>query len=240
MLVFPAIDLREGVCVRLVQGRFDAATDYGDPFMQLRAFADAGAAWVHIVDLDGARLGRPVQGALIARLVGETSLSVQCGGGVRTRADVKALLDAGVTRVVVGSVAVRAPAEARAWITEFGAERVCVALDVRARGEDYCVAVDGWAGEGGRTLPQALAEYQPGLIRYALVTDIARDGALAGPNLELMRQTRAARPDIQLQASGGVTDLSDLMALKKSGVGAVIVGRALFEQRFTLEDALAI
>lgn len=240
MLILPAIDLREGACVRLLQGRFDSVTDYGDPFAQLRRFADAGATGVHIVDLDGARLGRVVQRGLIARLSAHTGLKVQCGGGVRAREDVEALLQAGVARVVIGSVAVRDPAEARAWVEEFGAERICIALDVRARNGGYAVAADGWAGEGGRTLTQALAEFPLGIISHVLVTDISHDGALNGPNIELMKQTRAARPDIQLQASGGVAKLEDLKALKESGVSAVIVGRALYEKRFTLEEALAV
>lgn len=240
MLILPAIDLREGSCVRLLQGRFDAVTNYGDPFAQLRSFADAGATWVHIVDLDGARLGRPMQSELIGRLAGETGLKVQCGGGVRARADVESLLRAGVARVVIGSIAVRAPAEARAWIEEFGAGRICVALDVRARGGAYAVATDGWLADGRRTLPEVLEQFPERLLRHALVTDISRDGALSGPNAELMEQVKAARPNIELQASGGVAELNDLIVLKDAGADAVIIGRALYEKRFTLEDALAV
>lgn len=240
MLIIPAIDLREGACVRLLQGRFDAVSDYGDPFTRLHSFADAGAAWAHIVDLDGARLGRPAQGELIARLAGETGLKVQCGGGVRTRADVETLLQAGVARVVVGSVAVRTPTVVRSWIEEFGADRICVAIDVRARDGAYMVAADGWAREGGLTLPETLAAFPAGGIRHVLATDISRDGALTGPNIALMEQMRVARPDIQLQASGGVAQLEDIAALRKAGANAVIVGRALYERRFTLEEALAV
>lgn len=240
MLILPAIDLREGACVRLLQGRFDAVTEYGDPFAQLRGFADAGATWVHIVDLDGARLGRPMQGELIGRLAGETDLNVQCGGGVRARADVEALLTAGVARVVIGSIAVRAPGEARAWIEEFGADRICVALDVRAQDGTYAVATDGWLADGGRTLPEVLEQFPAGLLRHALVTDISRDGALNGPNAKLMAQVRTSRPNLELQASGGVAELSDLIVLKEAGADAVIVGRALYEKRFTLEEALAV
>lgn len=240
MLILPAIDLREGACVRLLQGRFDAVTDYGDPFVQLRQFAEAGATWVHIVDLDGARLGRPAQHDLIARLARETGLNVQSGGGVRTREDIEALLESGVSRVVVGSVAVRNPAEVRDWIIALGAERICVALDVRATGDGWRVAADGWAADGGKTLEEVLDVFAPGELRHALVTDIARDGALSGPNLVLMQGFRAQRPDIALQASGGVSSLADLAALKAADASAVIVGRALYEKRFTLEDALAL
>ncbi len=240
MLIYPAIDLREGACVRLMQGRFDAVTDYGDPFAQLRQFADAGATWMHIVDLDGARLGQPVQGELIARLAKETRLRVQCGGGVRAREDVETLLSAGVARVVVGSVAVRKPDEAREWLHAFGPERICIALDVRASDQGWRVAADGWAADGGKTLEDVLGNFAPGELRHALVTDIARDGALSGPNFGLMQAFRALRPEIALQASGGVSTLADLAALKSAGASAAIVGRALYEKRFTLEDALAL
>lgn len=240
MLVVPAIDLREGACVRLLQGRFDAVTDYGDPFVQLRHFAGAGAEWVHVVDLDGARTGRPAQLELIARLAREGKLNLQCGGGVRTAGDVQALLSAGAARVVVGSVAVRKPEEARAWLKQFGSERICIALDVRASSEGWSVAADGWATDGGATLEQALDALPADELRHALVTDISRDGALSGPNLDLMQTFRALRPEIGLQASGGVSTLADLAALKRAGASAAIIGRALYEKRFTLEDALAL
>jgi phosphoribosylformimino-5-aminoimidazole carboxamide ribotide isomerase len=223
-----------------LHGRFDAVTQYGDPFGQLRGFSDAGATWVHIVDLDGARLGSSAQGELIARLAGETGLKVQCGGGVRTRADVGTLLQSGGSRVVVGSVAVRAAADARSWLEEFGAEQITIALDVRPQGAAYAVATDAWVGDGGRTLPEALAEFPVGSLRHALVTDISRDGALSGPNVCLVKSLVDARPDIQLQASGGVASLTDLSSLKAAGASAAIVGRALYEKRFTLEEALAI
>ncbi len=240
MLILPAIDLKQGSCVRLTQGHFDAATAYGDPFARIRSFSDAGSAWVHIVDLDGARAKQPVQHDLIARLVAETELRVQSGGGVRTRAHVSALLNAGVARAVVGSTAVRDPETVRNWAAEFGAERICVALDVRAVGDDWEVAVDGWTVGGGVRLTDALAQFPPGSLAHILVTDISRDGALTGPNVGLMRTIRAVRPDLVLQASGGVSKLEDLTALKGAGAGGAIVGRALYEGRFTLEAALAL
>lgn len=240
MLIYPAIDLQNGVCVRLLRGDFDAATRYGDPFAQLAAFASAGAEWVHIVDLDGARAGAPAQHELIGRLARETSLWIQCGGGVRTRAHIDALLDAGAQRVVLGSVAVRAPAEVRNWIADVGAERICVAFDVRVADSGWEVATDGWALGGGVSLDELLALYPPGAIKHALVTDISRDGALTGANTALMRDLVARRPDIAFQASGGVASLNDLAAVKAAGAHGVIVGRALYERRFTLEAALAV
>jgi phosphoribosylformimino-5-aminoimidazole carboxamide ribotide isomerase len=240
MLILPAIDLQAGLCVRLLRGDFDAATRYGDPIDQVRAFADAGATWVHIVDLDGAKTGAPVQHDLIAQLATSSAIGVQCGGGVRERAHVEALLDAGAARVVVGSAAVRRPAAVRDWIVAFGLDRVCVALDVRAANDGWEVAVDGWTKGGGASLTSALDEFPAGALKNVLVTDISRDGALVGPNVALMRELMAQRPDLMVQASGGVSNLEDLKQLKAIGASAVIVGRALYERQFTLEDALAV
>lgn len=240
MLILPAIDIHDGRCVRLLYGSFDAVTRYGDPVEQIRDFAAAGAQWVHVVDLDGARLGRPAQRELIVRVAGETGVRIQCGGGVRKQADVDALLTCGVERVVVGSVAARKPEEARAWLAAFGPERICLAFDVRPKDESWELSTNGWTASGGRTLDEALAEFPAGAVRHALVTDISRDGALTGPNVDLMRGLCARRPDVELQASGGVSRLEDLAALQAAGARSVIVGRALYERRFTLEDALAL
>lgn len=240
MLIIPAIDLMDGRCVRLLRGDFDDATQYGDPVEQLRLFAEAGAPWVHVVDLDGARNRAPAQIELIRTLASAAAVSLQCGGGVRSRDDVAALLDAGVARVVVGSVAARQPEQVRAWIAEFGADRICVALDVRATGEGWQVAADGWTAGAGVSLETALAAFPEGLLRHVLVTDISRDGALSGANTALMAALTNLRPSIAFQASGGVATLDDLAALKEAGASAAIVGRALYEQRFTLEAALAL
>lgn len=240
MLILPAIDLREGACVRLLQGRFDAVSEYGDPVAQVRRFSDAGAQWVHVVDLDGARVGRPVQTDVIARLVQESDAKVQCGGGVRAAADIEALLRVGVERVVVGSAAVRRSDEVLGWLRTYGPERLCVALDVRSIGGAWRVAADGWAADSGNTLQAVLYQYPVHALKHVLVTDISRDGALGGPNVDLMREVRMLRLDLALQASGGVSRIEDIAALQGAGASAVIIGRALYENRFTLEDALAL
>lgn len=240
MLIIPAIDLQNGAAVRLLRGAFDNATQYGAPIDALRRFAEAGAQWVHIVDLDGAKARAPAQHDLIGGLAAATSVKIQSGGGVRAREHVESLLSAGVARVVVGSVAVRQPDDVLKWIEAFGAERICVALDVRAADGGWDVAADGWVAGAGRSLQQALDAFPPGALRHALVTDITRDGALTGSNVALMSALREARPDIAFQASGGVASLADLTALRDVGANAVIIGRALYEQRFTLEDALAV
>lgn len=240
MLILPAIDLIEGVCVRLTQGRFDDVTRYGDPIEQAKAFADVGAAWAHVVDLDGARAGAPRQRELIGRIAKASGLKIQCGGGVRSRADVEALLEAGVTRVVVGSAALRRPDEVRQWLADFGAEQLCLAFDVRGENGRYEVTADAWRSNEGVPLPDALTPYEGGALTHTLVTDISRDGALTGPNVELIADLVRDAPALQVQASGGVSSLADLRALAEAGAAAAITGRALYERRFTLEDALAL
>lgn len=240
MIVYPAIDLRQGVCVRLMHGRFDAVTRYDDdPAARLAAFAAAGAEWVHIVDLDGAEAGRAVQHALIGELAAAIDIRIQSGGGVRSADDVRRLLDAGVDRVVVGSLAVSAPDEVAAWLERFGPERLTLALDVRADGDRYIPALRGWTEAASVDLWTALDRYPPGTARHLLVTDVGRDGALTGPNLDLLGEIVRRRPDLRVQASGGVAALTDLSTARALGCAGAIVGRALYEGRFTLEQALA-
>jgi len=239
MLIYPAVDLRGGVCVRLLQGRFDAVTAYDDdPRARLESFAAAGASWAHVVDLDGAEAGAARQHALIGHLARATGLKVQAGGGVRSRDDVAALLDAGLSRVVVGSAAVRRPDEVVGWLGEFGADRIALALDVRVDGPEPEVAAHGWTEASGVSLWAALDALDAGGPKHLLVTDVARDGALAGPNLPLVREIRARRPELSLQASGGVRSLADLADLRALGATGAIVGKALYEGLFRLEDAL--
>lgn len=239
MLIIPAIDLQNGKCVRLAQGRFEDVTHYGDPLPQLAAFAGAGARWVHIVDLDGARLGQPAQHDAIGRLAANGAVLIQSGGGVRERAHVEALLAAGVSRVVIGSAAIRRPEDVRAWIADLGVERICCAFDVREADGAFEVVVDGWTKGGGVSLEHALDFYPPGVLKHILVTDVSRDGVLTGPNVALMRMLARLRPDLKVQASGGVATLDDLVQLRATGADAAIVGRALYEKRFSLEAALA-
>jgi phosphoribosylformimino-5-aminoimidazole carboxamide ribotide isomerase len=239
MLIYPAIDIRGGRCVRLSQGDFGAETRYGDPIDQACALAEAGARWIHVVDLDGARDGAARQRDLIAAVVSGARVSVQCGGGVRTAADVESLLDLGVARVVVGSAALKKPQETLAWMAQFGAERICAAFDVRPLNGSYSVATEGWTQASGVALADAIGRFPQGTLRHALVTDISRDGMMSGPNTALYVDLARLFPGVDVQASGGVASLADLAALRASGVAGAVVGRALYEKRFTLEDALA-
>lgn len=239
MLIYPAIDLRGGECVRLLHGRFDAVTRYdADPLARLAAFDAAGATWIHIVDLDGAEAGEPRQHDLIARMAAATSMRIQAGGGVRKSEDVSRLLDAGAERVVVGSLAVRQPDTVIEWLHRFGPDRLTLALDVRRVEGVPMVATDGWTRGSDLSLWQALDRLSAGKPSHVLVTEISRDGALEGPDVDLAAEVVRRRPDLAYQASGGVASLADLAALKAAGATGAIVGRALYEGRFTLEEAL--
>lgn len=239
MILYPAIDLRQGACVRLMHGRFDAVTTYDlDPVARLTAFAAAGAAWVHVVDLDGAEAGRAVQHDRIAAMAAAVDVRIQCGGGVRATQDVQALLDAGAARVVVGSLAVTAPDVVSDWLARFGPDRITLALDVRADGDGYRPALKGWTEAAAVDLWSALDRYPPGSVEHVLITDVGRDGALTGPNLDLLAEVIRRRPDLRVQASGGVADLTDLTSARRIGCDGAIVGRALYENRFTLPMAL--
>ena len=240
MIVYPAIDLKDGICVRLMHGRFDAVTRYDDqPAARLTAFAAAGARWAHIVDLDGAEAGRAVQHALIGDLARAVDIRIQSGGGVRSAADVAALINAGVARVVVGSLAVSQPETVADWLRRFGPDRITLAIDVKADGDRWVPALKGWTEAAGVDLWTALDRFPPDLARHLLVTDVGRDGALTGPNLELLGQIIRRRPDLKVQASGGVASVADLTAAAVLGCDGAIVGRALYENRFTLKQALA-
>jgi phosphoribosylformimino-5-aminoimidazole carboxamide ribotide isomerase len=239
MLIYPALDLMGGRVVRLRKGRFDDATIYdSDPAARLASYVAAGAGWAHVVDLDGARAGAPEQHELIECLAGAHAIRIQAGGGVRDREHVAALLTRGVSRAVVGSVAVQQSANVRNWLAEFGVERICLALDVDIRDGARRVAVKGWTELSDLSLADALALYPRGTARHILVTDVSRDGMMQGPDCALIRSIAAARPDLDIQASGGVASLADLARLKAAGAAGAIVGRALFEGAFSLEEAL--
>lgn len=240
LTLYPAIDVREGRVVRLKQGDYAQETRYGDdPLALARRYAEAGARWLHLVDLDAARVGGYTLVRLLERIVAETGLRVQTGGGVREGVDIARMLSAGAERVVVGSKAVRQPVRVLEWIEHFGAERLAVALDTRADAEGvWRLPVHGWTEAGQERLFDLVERYRAAGLRHLLCTDIARDGMLAGPNLALYRELHARAPDVALQASGGVRELADLPAAHAAGCAGVVLGKALLEGRFALADAL--
>lgn len=234
MILYPAIDLIAGRCVRLAQGDFARETQYDEePAAALDRFADEGATWAHIVDLDGAKAREPRQHALLTNLAHSARLKLQVAGGVRSPKHVATLLDAGVSRVVVGSLAVNNPPAFAALLDKFGPERLTLALDVRIEHEIIergaaMVATHGWAEGSGQSLDQVLDQFPT--VRHLLVTDIGRDGMLTGINIEATVKLAQALT-IPVIASGGLSNIADierLCAVEDQGIEGVICGRAIY------------
>lgn len=236
--IIPAIDLRGGRVVRLRQGDYARETAYADDPLELaRRYRDAGARRLHVVDLDGARAGAFANLPVIEAMAG-LGLSIQAGGGVRGEACVQRLLDAGVRRVVVGSLAVRQPERVIPWLAGFGAENLVLALDTRRVEGEWTLPVQGWTEASTARLDGLVQRYANAGARHLLCTDIERDGMLAGPNLDLYAELARLAPGLSVQASGGVRDASDIEALR-GRAAAVIVGRSLLEARLALAEAIA-
>jgi phosphoribosylanthranilate isomerase len=232
--LLPAVDVADGQAVRLVQGEAGSETSYGDPWQAALAWQNAGAEWIHLVDLDAA-FGRGSNRELLAEVTGRLDVKVELSGGIRDDASLAAALATGCTRVNLGTAALENPEWCRRAIAEHG-DRIAVGLDVRGT----TLAARGWTQEGG-DLWEVLARLEAdGCARY-VVTDVTKDGTLKGPNLDLLREV-CARTDKPVVASGGVSSLEDLRAIASLvplGVEGSIVGKALYAQAFTLEDALA-
>lgn len=241
MIIYPAIDLRGGRVVRLTEGKFDQEKTYGtDPLAVAEDFAAAGATWLHVVDLDGAKDPAKRQTALVQSLARGSGLKVQTGGGIRDESQIDALLAAGAQRVIVGSLAAREPERVRGWLARFGAEHLILSPDVRLDADGTPrVAAAGWQESTGLALDDFLEGYLPAGLIHILCTDISRDGKLTGPNTALYAGLVKRFPSLQIQASGGVSSLDDLRALQTTGSAGAIVGRALYEKKFTLREALA-
>jgi phosphoribosylformimino-5-aminoimidazole carboxamide ribotide isomerase len=238
MLIIPAIDLREGRCVRLFQGRADQETVYSsDPVAVARGWEKQGARWLHVVDLDGAFSGRPRNDRIVLEIVQNVGVPVQVGGGIRNLETVRYYLDQGIARVILGTGAVADPSFLRAATAAFG-ERIVVGVDCR----DGQVCVSGWE----KTIPRDGLAFLEDLVRYGVrrivFTDVRRDGTLEGPNLEAIRRF-ATHTELKVIASGGVSRLEDVHALKQLedlGVDGVIIGKALYAGAFTLAEALRV
>ena len=232
--VIPAIDLQGGCAVRLVQGDFDRSTVYGDdPPAVARRWQSEGADRIHVVDLDGARAGRPIQLDVVRAIARAVDVPLQLGGGPRTMADLEAMFEAGVERAILGTAALEDPALVDAAIQRFG-RQIAVGIDAR----DGRVAVRGWA-DVSDTDALAFARQLAGRgVQTVIYTDIARDGMLQGPNLDAMSRMVAAVPEIAVIASGGVSTLDDLLALARTGAHGAIVGKALYTGAVSLRAAV--
>lgn len=235
MKIIPAIDIKDGSCVRLFRGEFDRKTEYSqDPVAVAHGFRLMGFTVLHVVDLDGAQSGNQKNRRIVEQIAMQTDFSVQVGGGIRSTAVLETWFGSRVARCVIGSMAVTEPGVAKAWLRRFGADRIVLALDVRVDDEGVpMLATHGWTRSSGVSLWSLVDDYAECGLRHVLCTDISRDGALTGPNKELYGEFVKRYPGIELQASGGVRDINDLAGLRDAGASAAITGRALLDGRIS-------
>ncbi len=237
MILYPAIDLKAGACVRLLRGEMDQATVFNeDPAAQARAFAASGAEWLHVVDLDGAFAGRPENAAAVEAILQAVSIPVQLGGGVRDMGALEGWLAKGISRVILGTAAVRDPAFVKA-AAKAHPGRIAVGIDAR----DGKVAVEGWAETTGEEATDLAKAYEGAGVAAIIYTDIERDGAMQGPNVAATAALARA-VSIPVIASGGVSSLDDLRALRDCGapLDGAISGRALYDGRIDIAEAMAL
>ncbi|WP_010290216.1 1-(5-phosphoribosyl)-5-[(5-phosphoribosylamino)methylideneamino]imidazole-4-carboxamide isomerase [Kurthia massiliensis] len=236
--IYPAIDMRGGKCVRLYKGDYDQETVYADsPFDMAKQFADAGASFVHMVDLDGAKDGERVHAADVIRVAKELPVKVQIGGGIRSMEDVRFYLENGIDRVIIGSLAIREPELVASFIEQFGADGIVIGLDAK----DGMVATHGWIETSDQKATDVGKYFVERGAKHFIFTDIATDGTLQGPNIAANKELAAAT-GAEIIVSGGMSSLEDIQAVKAasndSTIGGVIIGKALYTGRFTLEEAL--
>ncbi|PYZ92847.1 1-(5-phosphoribosyl)-5-[(5-phosphoribosylamino)methylideneamino]imidazole-4-carboxamide isomerase [Salipaludibacillus keqinensis] len=235
--IYPAIDIRGGKCVRLLQGDYNQETVYGDsPFEMASSFEKKGAKWIHMVDLDGAKKGEPVNHEVVLRAAKELKAHVQIGGGIRTRQDVKTYLDGGVDRVILGSSAISDPEFVKDMLKQYGGERVAIGIDAR----DGYVATHGWLNTSkvkSEELGKELAEHG---AETFIMTDISRDGMMQGPNVQAIASLAEATGK-KVIASGGVSSMDDVLELetrRDSGISGAIIGKAIYTEKIRLEEAI--
>ncbi|MCM3585139.1 1-(5-phosphoribosyl)-5-[(5-phosphoribosylamino)methylideneamino]imidazole-4-carboxamide isomerase [Mesobacillus maritimus] len=235
-IIYPAIDMRGGKCVRLLQGDYGKETVYGDsPFDMAKSFVEAGAEWIHMVDLDGARDGKRVNDTYVIKAAQELNAKVQIGGGIRSEADIAHYLENGVSRVIIGSIAVSNPEFAEEMVRKYPG-KIAIGIDAK----DRYVATHGWISTSEVKAVDLGKRFADAGAETFIFTDIATDGMLSGPNLEAI-QLMAEETGKDVIASGGVSQLEDLLALQKledKGVAGAIVGKAIYEGRFTVQEAL--
>lgn len=237
MRIIPAIDIIGGKCVRLTKGDYNQMKQYADnPVEVAQAFEAAGIRQLHLVDLDGAKAKHVVNFGTLQAISEATKLDIDFGGGVKTRADLEKVLEAGAKQVTAGSIAASNREEVGRWIEAFGAEKIILGADVL----NEKVMVSGWQESSDLDLMDFLTYYTQLGIRYVICTDIDKDGALQGPSFQLYAKIMKQFPDLKLIASGGVSGKEDLVALKEQGLYGAIVGKAFYEGRLTLEDLTAI
>lgn len=234
MQLYPAIDMKDGKCVRLTQGSFDHVKVYSDtPWQIAKMWVSDGATFLHLVDLDGALAGSSVNEPVIRSILEAVDVPVEVGGGIRSRQTVSAMLSLGVSRVIIGTKAVREPELIRELIREFGPDQIVVGVDAR----DGLVAVDGWEEVSALTALNLCRKMKEYGVRHVVYTDISRDGMLSGPNISATKKL-AEDTGLDVIASGGVSSMEDLQRLYEQGISGVIIGKALYEQRLNLREAV--
>ncbi len=233
--IIPAIDIIDGKCVRLSEGDFARKTIYNDdPAAVAQEFADAGIRRLHIVDLDGAKTGSPKNLAVLEHIAAIKHLTVDFGGGIKTDEDLAAVFEAGAAVASIGSIAVRSPETLERWIARYGGERIFLGADVR----DGKIAVNGWQTSTDIDVIPFLRSWFAADIKRAFVTDISKDGMLAGPSSELYKQIRLELPELELVASGGVSSMDDIYELDRIGCSGVIVGKGIYEGRIAIGELI--
>jgi phosphoribosylformimino-5-aminoimidazole carboxamide ribotide isomerase len=236
--VIPAIDLQNGKGVRLYKGDFEKTTEYSDdPAAVARQFAELQANDLHIVDLDGARSGTQANRDIVKAIAMETEMSVQLGGGIRDRKTLSDWFDAGVSRCVIGSLAITEPDAVKSWLVQFGGDRIVLALDVNIDAQGVpVITTHGWTRKSSTSIYESIGDFRGIGLRHVLCTDVSRDGAMEGPNLDLYADILTEFPDLQLQASGGVRNIQDLEALRSLRLPAAITGRALLDGKISAAE----
>jgi phosphoribosylformimino-5-aminoimidazole carboxamide ribotide isomerase len=233
MILVPAIDIINGQCVRLTKGDYDTKKVYNEsPVEVAKAFEGAGLTHVHVVDLDGARAKHIVNAKVLEQIATQTSLQVDFGGGIKTETDLQTAFDCGASQVTLGSVAVSEPELVREWLEKFGAEQLILGADAKNRR----IATHGWEQDSGLDVIDFIKDYAQKGFEYVLCTDVAKDGMLAGPSLELYYEILEQLPELSLIASGGVTSMDDIYQCAELGCTTAIIGKAIYENKLSLKE----
>ncbi|ELR70887.1 Phosphoribosylformimino-5-aminoimidazole carboxamide ribotide isomerase [Fulvivirga imtechensis AK7] len=233
MRIIPAIDIIDGKCVRLTQGDYNKKKIYNEnPIEVAREFEDAGLKFLHMVDLDGAKAGRIVNYSVLEKVATQTSLSIDFGGGIKSDQDIEIAFKSGAKQVTCGSIAVKYPAKVLEWADRYGRDKLILGADVKERK----VAISGWTEKTTLSIEDLIHKYMGDGLYHVICTDIATDGMLTGPNLDLYKDLLRIFPSIRLIASGGVGSINDLVKLKEIGVEGAILGKAIYEGKVKLNE----
>jgi len=230
--VIPAIDVIEGRAVRLTKGNYNLKSEYGDPLEMARSFADCGAKRLHLVDLDGAKASEPCNLRTLEAIAGIGALRIEWGGGLKSPEALRNVFDAGADYAIVGSLAAVHPELFEEWLAQFGPERIILGADVM----DGCVRIKGWLESASLSLEELLTRFSAAGLTQAVCTDISRDGMLGGPSVDMYCRLASMYPSVEITVSGGVSSMDDIRNLDELGLAKVIVGKAFYEGRITIEE----